>query len=517
MDYISSKVYQEINNKNYPYFLGDEEDNYFQTLALIDEEGIDFSREVSEYINKVSITIEDIILPKGFRSLSGDGGYYKLIKNISGIYFYKCIFYENLSNKSNIEKFERCIFEDIFHKQGFSESGCVYNSCIFKKSILFKGVEEDNRNVYDFFEDCVFLGGMHFDNLIIHKEINIINKPDIIQNDFLTRHVVNSEDFYFFKRIYILDCEFEGDLKINGWDNKVTINNIDSSDYELKKSPIRIEELVIRDTKFRKKLELKINNIEYFEFSNSNVDGIFDVYKSSFEKSKFYRSIFKDFAGFEKVGFGKKGCFSQEYQTKFIYTTFVSFSNFRRTVFHSGLDFERVNLKEQPNFLGVIVDGHNTNRETYRIIKDSFDSNGNHIEANKFFAEEMRAYKNELFSTHNSKEGKWAEKLIFLINWLISDFGKSYIRPFMILLLLIILYFGSYAFYESWYASDIYSVPKSISHIYNFLNNCAKNFMPFSRFIENKKGFEFVSLICYILFAVLIWQIVVAVKRHTQR
>lgn len=44
-----------------------------------------------------------------------------------------------------------------------------------------------------------------------------------------------------------------------------------------------------------------------------------------------------------------------------------------------------------------------TDRETFRIIKHSFDAVGNHIEANKYFAHEMQACRREL--RKDAKEG----------------------------------------------------------------------------------------------------------------
>ena len=73
-----------------------------------------------------------------------------------------------------------------------------------------------------------------------------------------------------------------------------------------------------------------------------------------------------------------------------------------------------------------------------------------------------------------------------------------------------------YNFYEMFYKTDIYSLPRDISMISDFLNNSARGFFPFSRFVEKRKGFEFISLLFVIWFAILTWQIIVAVKRNTQ-
>lgn len=262
--------------------------------------------------------------------------------------------------------------------------------------------------------------------------------------------------------------------------------------------------LKILDTKFKSKLEIKNRVVRDFRFENSNVEKVFDSFESKFEKSYFYKSIFTDFAGFEKVEFGLEGQDIEAYQAKFIYTTFMSFSNFRRTKFLSGINFENSNLKEQPNFLKTRISSKNTNRETFRIVKHSFDSVGNKIEANKFYSEEMNAYRREM-------KGKFkpSERFVFCMNNFVSEFGTSYLKP----ILLLIILFEVYIILLSYYGGA-YSIYGTIVQL-DILNSLAKDFLLFSRFL--KAGFEFVSLIFYILSGILIWQIAVAIKRHTQR
>lgn len=190
----------------------------------------------------------------------------------------------------------------------------------------------------------------------------------------------------------------------------------------------------------------------------------------------------------------------------------MSFSNFRRTNFSSGLDFENSNLKEQPNFLKTKINPINTNRETFRVIKNSFDDVGNRLEANRFFVEEMSAYKKEL----NDGGDKW-DRLIYRANEEISDFGRSYIKPSILLFLSLVIYTSLLSIHKSFFESYDYLLHPWFDCLSIQVNEAAKNFLPFSRFLENSSGIEFISLLFYIWFGILIWQIVVAVKRHTQR
>ena len=121
----------------------------------------------------------------------------------------------------------------------------------------------------------------------------------------------------------------------------------------------------------------------------------------------------------------------------------------------------------------------------------------------------MKAYKREL-DNNEDKDNRWT-KLVIKLNDLISDFGESYIKPIIILLVLVLLYSIIV------YLNQHYVLVEPLKSINGFLNYISINFLPFTKFFENKKGIEAISLLFYIIFLILIWQIVIAVKRHTIR
>ena len=285
------------------------------------------------------------------------------------------------------------------------------------------------------------------------------------------------------------------------FENKFKLNNFE------------INSLEISNSHFKSKFELKNSEIKILRFEDVNVDKVFDAFGSKFEKSYFYKSIFNDFAGFEDVQFGsEQGKDIEEFLTIFKYVTFMDFSSFRDARFNSGLDFSKTNLKDTPNFLNVDVSFTNTTRETFRIIKNSFDDVGNKLEANKIFAEEMAVYKKEL----DEDGDKW-DRLVYRANEEISDFGRSYIKPSVLLFLSLIIYTSLLSIHESFFENYDYLLHPWVNCLSIQANEVAKNLLPFSKFLEKKSGIEFVSLLFYIWFGILIWQIVVAVKRHTQR
>ncbi|MGP9556171.1 hypothetical protein [Psychrobacter sp. AOP7-A1-24] len=110
---------------------------------------------------------------------------------------------------------------------------------------------------------------------------------------------------YKIERLTIKECIFEEDLKINGFDiDDIAKFKFHGLDFKI--GDLVFDNLEVLDTKFKSKLEIKNRVVQDFIFENSNVDGIFDVYKSSFVKAKFHKSIFEEFTAFEYVVFGDK-------------------------------------------------------------------------------------------------------------------------------------------------------------------------------------------------------------------
>ncbi|EOW9499008.1 hypothetical protein ACOCGS_003564, partial [Vibrio cholerae] len=224
------------------------------------------------------------------------------------------------------------------------------------------------------------------------------------------------------------------------------------------------------------------------------------------------KNIFSDFVGFEKCKFAALQGISELNQISvFRYVTFLSFTNFRNATFSQGLDLEDTNLKEAPNFLNINLLSNNTNRETLRIIKHSFDKIGNHIEANKFFVLEMKKYKQELSVRPINQE-----RLILLLNEKTSDFGQSYLLPIFWMFVFSVIYYLLILGHESNLLYNLVpSANKLIASVSNAVNGIAANIIPFKKLL--REGMEFVSLLFYVIFASLTWQTIVAVKRHTRR
>jgi uncharacterized protein YjbI with pentapeptide repeats len=406
--------------------------------------------------------------------------YAKILNALKQIHFDSCHFFTSYIELSEPEFFfQDCIFHErwsVFNAPVLKNvNGVLYQNCIFHEEVSSYS-EDDGKYVIDsqLFNDCEFEKGIEFGN--VEFKSPIFNNTD--DRD------LNIES------LHLMDCILK---------DKFILNRCN------------IQSFFMEDTVFESKFEFKQNIVADFEIFNTNYFKVVDTFETKFGKFNIKKSIFDDFVGFEKCSFGDSVDSENEDAAKFTYATFLSFVNFRNTNFYTGLDIENINLKEAPNFLNTNINEKNSNRETFRIVKSSFDKIHNYIEANKYFSYEMKKYKEELKGTDKTQE-----KVILFLNEKISNYGQSYIKPILYMIATSIIYYLLILGYEN---NILYEMQPSINGVLelisSFVNNVSKNILPFSKIL--KAGMEFVSLLFYIIFASLIWQTLVAVKRHTRR
>ena len=465
------------SSSSYKRGLGINFPQIFRDGDLDDEENRNLIRRTN---TNDLIVLRNISFPD--RKSKDNFDYFKLLKLFSGIHLLDCHLHIGDWQLEDVSFFfQGCMFYNQFDitpvRMLSNDTNCLFSECDFKNKVRVSPTEMNSV-----FEDSLFSGCSFGNDLVIER---LTLRKEVIS------YIDNTQSKLF--AIEISKCIFE---------DKVKINNMN------------LVYLSIEDTEFQSKLEIKETVAQIFIFKNSNVSKVFDLFESNFIKAEISKSIFNDFAGFEDVQFGsEQEKDNKEFLTVFKYVTFMDFSSFRGAKFSSGLDFSKTNLKDTPNFLDVDVGFKNTTRETFRIIKNSFDDVGNKLEANKFFAEEMAAYKEEL----DANDGDKWDKLVYRANEEISNFGGSYTKPIKLLLLSIIIYTSWLSIHKSYFEEHIYFIHPWFDCLSRLANNSAKNFLPFSRFLVGKNGMELISLVFYIWFGILIWQIIVAVKRHTQR
>lgn len=287
---------------------------------------------------------------------------------------------------------------------------------------------------------------------------------------------------------------------------------------------------------------LEFNNIREAKdiyFSSMKVNGRFELNNCTFDNNVYFGfSKFSDNAVFTKTVFKEN--------INFKYTTFEKLAIFKNSNFEKELNLEDAIFKDKTKFLKL--EANVANRETARIIKDSFEQQNNIIEANKFYALEMKEREKEL-----SPKKDFFEWLVFKIhglssnhsqNWLLSLFwiviftmNYSFLNcisqnnennlVFFSLISIIVLY--AIADFLNDYIDDKlvhFSMMITFSSIYYllygftskdfYLKTFSNNLNPFSIMTELSK-LDFSTLIYKITIAYLIYQLIVSIRQNTRR
>lgn len=423
--------------------------------------------------------------------------YLKLLRLFKGVNFNLCSFNcRSLELKDTATFFQGCVFNNAWslydYQQLTNVANVLYQDCIF------------NGEVDDFVEDL--------DGDLYHLNSNQFNYGCKFNNHLNLAKLVIKADLFSSQQVsqnYSLEIEkfTLSNARIGG---KFAINNLSS------------KALSFSDVEFDGKFELKNSSVKNIEITNCNFSKVSDFYNSKFECFKIEKSIFDEFSGFERCSFGTASAPHLKQAAVFKFVTFFDFASFRNSKFYAGLKLAQANFKSPPNFYNASIESKFTDRETYRIIKHSFDSVGNKLEANKYYSLELKAYKEELQSKkHIAKmnligANLCQQRLVFFINYYGSNFGQSFFRPIGIISGLMLVFMLLVLGYE---ANLLYRIApsynESIACFVGFFNNFSKALIPFKPL--QREGMEFLSLFFGVIFSVLIWLTITAVKMHTRR
>jgi hypothetical protein len=448
-----------IENINY------EDINNTQIKDYFNDKPID--KAVQDEIDSVVVVFNQIHFPNSDRGERFD--YLKILKKLKAIHFNCCHFYISSLEIGNT----KCFFQDCeFHKRwplnNFdileNTNNVIYQMCIFNKDVYSSSEFEYKNNQ---FYACKFNSILSFNDITISKQL--FNGHD----DFEPK----------IKHLIIDNCILK---------DKFILKNTNMTNSR------NIETVMISNTVFENEFYFENNISENFKINNCEFKQIADFNKTKFISFIIEKTSFDDYVIFSNCEFGNKEDNKKDYITKFKYTTFNGFINFNDTKFYNGLVLDGAHMAKDASFFNIYIAYENTTRETFRIIKHSFDKVGNIIEANKFFSFEMKKYKNEL----KGKSGHHQEKFVFFTNEFFSNFGQSYIKPFVLLLLITFIY--SLQNYNS--ICDI---------LLNYdINTFPNSILPYRKLSDNM---DFMQLIVMIIQLILIWHIIVAFKRHTKR
>lgn len=372
-----------------------------------------------------------------------------------------------------------------------------FTNCTFKTEVIVKGYESPFQS--PLFENSTFKQSLSISGNIIKDEL----------------FVESSKIGCFCKVMIVADTRILSPFKFHN----------------------HIQAFACKDSVFEGKFELKNrmtgeNNIcSVVAIYNTNFHKVSDFFQSHFGLVQFHRTIFEDFVGFENCEFGlntdktiKDEKYERLFETKedaqtkptiFDYVTIKELLNFRGASLHSGLDISTINIMNGSNFYGVSINQDDTKRETNRIIKNSFDSVGNFIEANKFYVEELKSHRKELKYWKSLEDTLNA--LLLDINKLTSTFGTNYIKPIALIIMASIFHFFI-VYSESVKSEFLCKNPtaSTCSLYFKYLNEWSKSIVPINSLFKSQ-DFHFLSFFYYLIFIVLSWQLIITLKRNTKR
>lgn len=453
----------------------EETEQFNRTLVLEYMRGAVDNEFFEEQIKSTTVVFNFVSFPVYDERDEWD--YTPILQRLGRVHFNYCKFYVAWIDLPQQKVFfQDCEFYDHWNLQDYemldNVDEVIYQNCLFTDGVSCSSNDKAVELPYSQFRDC---------------ELQEIECQNVV----------------FQKPLFNNSRQFRGEIERAVFDSCI-------HDEELILKHLSIEYFQIDNCVFKSKFEIEKVSAQEMKIINNSFHGLVECFNCTFVDFYVYKTTFDDFVSFEFSSFGlfDKG---DVLCTKFEYVTFLSFVNFRSTNFHGGLSLCRANFKEYPNFLFTDISSDNTDVETFRIIKHSFDKIGNTTEANRYFALEMHKQKEEtgLFSQPE-------KKIILFLNYMFSNYGQSYMLPLLWIFMTTILYTLTIDFTNKFQIIDIFpTYHAQIESIVSGLNSVAKNIIPYQKFL--KSGMEFVSLLFLILYSIFIYHFVVAVKRNTKR
>lgn len=369
----------------------------------------------------------------------------------------------NLKTVNNKINFYGAIFLDIVQFQSFNfENSISLSSVVFADEVWFfdcnfeKEVESYNAI---FCKDIIFLGCSFKSKFTIgnfyadkgNKPSLTFNNNDISGNFDCTLANATDKNVKSFLERSLRQMNINGGLESTGL-QAIKIGRLNISDkatcrFDL--SGTSMDEFKINDSNF----------LGLFHLANVNILKLFDLNKTIFSKYCLFDNIKLDSAN------------------KTLKEAFVSEVTF-------------VNI-EWGNKKAI-----NTDREHFRQLKYAYDKQANYIEANEFYALEMKARQNEL----KAIKGHWQDKIAFWLGWLASNHSQNWIFPLLWILSL------SICFYEG--AVYCSGLEQSFDCYLQFAN-------PFStKYDGDGLGWWMTNKL---FFAFLAYHFIVSLRRNTKR
>ena len=259
-----------------------------------------------------------------------------------------------------------------------------------------------NRTQGNFFTNSMF---------IFSRSVDFSNATFLDTADFQGIHFQEYATFYktkFFSEVNFFQAQFDKPFLFN----KITYD---------KNRKINFHQAVFND-------KVQIQNCEFkteISFLNTKFKKLADFENTQFKKVNFERTDFAGITIFTNTSFKK--------DIDFKFTKFLDTVIFREAKFLKKLNLQDSIRDGELNFLKINEDKELDvkNRETARIIKDSFEQQNNIIEANRFYALEMKERENELTWKYDL-----LEKFVFKLHGVSSNYSQNWIFPLSLIFII---------------------------------------------------------------------------------
>jgi len=255
---------------------------------------------------------------------------------------------------------------------------------------------------------------------------------------------------------------------------------------------IEISAITIKDSTFEKDFGVYKADINSITIKNVDFESLSEFNEVTFQKEFDLKEItYKGFTLFDNCIFNTKA--------EFKYIVFEKFTSFRESIFHKGLNLDYMSSDKEINFFGINglesdESKHETSRETYRIIKNNFEKNGNKIEANKYHALELDQRRREL------AKNKWkniSDYIVFKIHDLSSEHSTNWFLALF------------WIFYVSFLTNIVLSNEFSINYLFKYINILSS--------VDDFKKSYIVMALNKVLLGYLYYQFVTATRKDTRK
>ncbi|MEA2019032.1 MAG: hypothetical protein U9N59_11345, partial [Campylobacterota bacterium] len=289
------------------------------------------------------------------------------------------------------------------------------------------------------FQSCVF-NSLDFENKIDFKKIKAIQYYDCTFNENWKHFNINSITYShctFNKQIY-LHFSYNSEntnLYLLHFSDCIFKEKFDLDFSSANMVRCLIDNINIQNTIFMQDVKISYCDIDFFIFANNTTEKITEFENDTISTLHSIYNKFKYLVSWNNTIFNEiefKGDIYEEL-VLFKNTTFKWKLKLDDTIFKAEANF--FNLK---NEAGKKLEVKNiANRETARIIKHSFEKQDNIIEANKFYALEMKKQEKELSWTKN-----FADKLIFTFHQISSNHSQNWLLPILWIFSVSFFYIG---------------------------------------------------------------------------